>query len=44
MTSKKVCENCNYEHADLFEEPCRDCVIETNSLWRSKDDKNNPKD
>ena len=35
----RVCETCKYEHISLFGNPCRDCVIETNSLWEAKDAK-----
>ncbi len=35
---KRVCENCVYEETGILEYPCRDCVIETNSNWKSKDE------
>ena len=35
---ERVCENCKYEHNGLFDLPCRDCVIETNSLWEPNDE------
>ena len=33
----KVCETCKYEDYGIFEEPCRSCIIETNSNWEPKD-------
>jgi len=35
--SPKVCETCKYEDYGIFEEPCRSCIIETNSNWEAKD-------
>lgn len=34
----RVCENCLYENTDLFVEPCRSCIIATNSNWEPKND------
>ena len=34
---KRICENCKYEDFELFEPPCRDCLIATNDKWEPKD-------
>ena len=39
----RVCENCLHEHTGIFEIPCRNCIIETNSLWEPKNDENDKK-
>jgi len=31
----KICENCKYKDTDIFEEPCRSCLIATNDKWES---------
>jgi len=33
---KRICETCKYEDYGLFDEPCKSCVIETNSNWEKK--------
>jgi hypothetical protein len=34
----RTCENCKYEDYGLFDEPCRSCLILTNSNWEYKED------
>ena len=35
---EKICENCFYKDIGLFDYPCRDCVIDTNSNWKEEED------
>ena len=40
---KGECETCLFSDLDMFDIPCRYCIIETNSEWQPKDDQINSK-
>ena len=36
---ERECETCKYEDVEIFEAPCKDCIIGWNSKWERRDDR-----